>query len=111
MGGGSFPEWEKLMVTTFKIAGSRHVQRFVGARKIFYLKFLQQIKLQCIFNFTFISALILCNFETNFIISLFQASTCFEHMWLSSGGQNCAQIVHNLYTGRPPICVMIPENV
>jgi len=25
----------------------------------------------------------------NFIISLFQASTCFEHMCLSSGGQNC----------------------
>ena len=25
----------------------------------------------------------------NFIISLFQASTCFEHMRSSSGGQNC----------------------
>ena len=25
----------------------------------------------------------------NFIISLFQASTCFEHMCSSSGGQNC----------------------
>ena len=25
----------------------------------------------------------------NFVISLFQASTCFEHMCLSSGGQNC----------------------
>ena len=25
----------------------------------------------------------------NFIISLFQASTCFEHMCLSSGGQSC----------------------
>ena len=25
----------------------------------------------------------------NFIISLFQVSTCFEHMCLSSGGQNC----------------------
>ena len=25
----------------------------------------------------------------NFIISLFQASTCFEHMCLSPGGQNC----------------------
>jgi len=25
----------------------------------------------------------------NFKISLFQASTCFEHMCSSSGGQNC----------------------
>jgi len=25
----------------------------------------------------------------NFITSLFQASTCFVHMCLSSGGQNC----------------------
>ena len=25
----------------------------------------------------------------NIIISLFQASTCFEHKWSSSGGQNC----------------------
>ena len=25
----------------------------------------------------------------NFIMSLFHASTCFEHMCLSSGGQNC----------------------
>ena len=25
----------------------------------------------------------------NFIRSLFQASTCFEHMCSSSGGQNC----------------------
>ena len=25
----------------------------------------------------------------NFIISLFEASTCFEHMCSSSGGQNC----------------------
>ena len=25
----------------------------------------------------------------NFIVSLFQASTCFEHMCSSSGGQNC----------------------
>ena len=26
----------------------------------------------------------------NFIMSLFQASTCFEHKCSSSGGQNCA---------------------
>jgi len=25
----------------------------------------------------------------NFIMSLFQASTCFEHICSSSGGQNC----------------------
>ena len=47
----------------------------------------------------------------NFIISLFQASTCFEHMCSSSGGQNC--IIQSLVssdlqvavpcTGRPPI--------
>ena len=37
----------------------------------------------------------------NFIISLFQASTCFEHIESSL----------NLCTGRPPIGVMIPETV
>ena len=39
----------------------------------------------------------------NFIISLFQASTCFEHM--------CSSSSLNLCTGRPPIGVMIPETV
>ena len=45
----------------------------------------------------------------NFIMSLFDASTCFEHMCSSSGGQNCGRPVHrlrqdslNLCTGRPP---------
>ena len=55
----------------------------------------------------------------NFIISLFQASTCFEHMCSSSGGQNCtikSLVSSHLwvavrYTGRPPIGVMIPETV
>ena len=56
----------------------------------------------------------------NFIISLFQASTCFEHMCSSSGGQNCfiqslvssrAQSSPNLCAGWPPVCVMIPETV
>ena len=55
----------------------------------------------------------------NFLISLFQASACFEHMCSSSGGQNC--IIQSLIsshllvvvpcTGRPPISVMIPETV
>ena len=64
-------------------------------------------------------------------MSLFHDSTCFEHMCSSSGGQNCTiqplvsshypiggRPVHrlrkdflNLYTGRPPIGVMIPEAV
>jgi len=35
-----------------------------------------------------------------FMISLFHASTCFEHVCSSSGGQNCT-----------PIGVMIPEAV
>ena len=43
----------------------------------------------------------------NFIISLFQASACFEHMCLSSGGQNCV-IVSGIIT---PIGMMIPETV
>ena len=50
----------------------------------------------------------------NFIMSLFHACKCFEHMCLSSGGQNCiiqplvsshsvgCLPVHNLCTGRPP---------
>ena len=63
----------------------------------------------------------------NFIMSLFHASTCFEHMCSSSGGQNCiiqhlvsshsvgGLPVHrltDLCTGRPPIGVMmIPDAV
>ena len=50
-----------------------------------------------------------------FTISLFRASTCFEHMCSSSGGQNCITqpLVSslNLCTRRPPIGVMIPEAV
>ena len=34
----------------------------------------------------------------NFIISLFHASTCFEHMCSSSGGQNC--IVQSLVSSH-----------
>ena len=63
-------------------------------------------------------------------MSLFHASTCFEHICSSSRGQNCTiqplvsshsvggRPVHrlressiNLLTGRPPIDVMIPEVV
>ena len=32
----------------------------------------------------------------NFIISLFQTSTCFEHMCLSSVGQNCIMQVERV---------------
>ena len=35
----------------------------------------------------------------NFIIRLFQASTCFEHMCSSSGGQNC--IIQSLVSSHP----------
>ena len=34
----------------------------------------------------------------NFIIRLFQASTCFEHMCSSSGGQNCT--IHSLVSSH-----------
>ena len=44
----------------------------------------------------------------NFIISLFQASTCFEHMCSSSGGQKLYYMVSGITT---PIGVMIPETV
>ena len=44
----------------------------------------------------------------NCIMSLFHASTCFEHKCPSSGGQNSSL---NLCTGQPPIGVMIPETV
>jgi len=44
----------------------------------------------------------------NFIISLFQASTCFEHMCSYSGGQKLYYTVSGIIT---PICVMIPETV
>ena len=72
------------------------------------------------------SKLVICLFlninqldALNFIISLFQTSTCFEHVCSSSGEQNC--IIQSLVsshlqvavpcTGRPPIGVMIPETV
>jgi len=44
-----------------------------------------------------------------FTISLFHASTCFEHMCSSSGGQNC--ITHTITPIGVMICVMIPEAV
>ena len=44
----------------------------------------------------------------NFIISLFQASTCFEHMCSSSGRQTLCYIVSGIIT---PIGVMIPETI
>ena len=44
--------------------------------------------------------------ELNFIISLFQASTCFEHMCSSSGGQKFYYTLSGIIT---PIGVMIPE--
>ena len=52
-------------------------------------------------------------------MSLFHASTCFEHMCPSSGGQYCTiqpLVSSQLYvavpcTGRPPMFVMIPEAV
>ena len=63
----------------------------------------------------------------NFIITLFQASTCLEHMCSSSGWQNCiiqspvslhlyvtvpcTVPVHSLCMGQPHIGVMIPETV
>ena len=54
-----------------------------------------------------------------FTISLFHASTCFEHMCSSSGGQNCiTQLLISSHlqvavscTRRPPVGVMIPEAV
>jgi len=44
-----------------------------------------------------------------FTISLFHASTCFEHMCCSSGGQNC--ITQPLVSSHLPTDVMIPEAV
>ena len=56
-------------------------------------------------------------------MSLFHASTCFEHKWSSLGGQKLYYTVSgiitpiggrsslNLCTGKPPIGVMIPEAV
>ena len=47
-------------------------------------------KIQEEVNYSVVYLLISTNFmHQSFIISLFQASTCFEHMCWSSGGQNC----------------------
>ena len=59
----------------------------------------------------------------NFIMSLFHASTCFEHhvlivrrskLYYTASGiitHIGGRPVYNLWTGRPPISVMIPEAV
>ena len=44
----------------------------------------------------------------NFIISLFEASTCFEHMCSSSGGKNC--IIKPLVSSHL-LGVIIPQSV
>ena len=80
--------------------------RFVKARKalmkIFVIYYLQRTLLVCLFlNINQLDAL-------NSIISLFQASTCFEHMCSSSGGQKLCYIVSGIIT---LIGVMIPETV
>ena len=59
----------------------------------------------------------------SFLMSLFHASTCFEHHVLIVRGAKLyytasgiiipigGRPVHGLFTGRPPIGVMIPEAV
>ena len=65
-----------------------HIERFgdgTSERSITFDSFCQlRAKTKChlFLNINELDAL-------NFIISLFQASTCFEHMCSSSGGQNC----------------------
>ena len=65
-------------------------------RSLKYYKICITIKLYLFLNINQHDAL-------NFIVSLFQASTCFEHMCSSSGGP-----VSGIIT---PIGVMIPETV
>ena len=78
-------------------------------------KFFVINQLDAQFFFLFIS--VINQFDAQnfcFTISLFHASTCFEHMYSSSGGQNCiTQPLSSLIlcTVRPPIGVMIPEAV
>ena len=57
----------------------------------------------------FISVINQLDAQFFFTISLFRASTCFEHMCSSSGGQNC--ITQHLVSSHYPIGVMIPEAV
>jgi len=73
----------------------------------FYCKFISVINQYDAQNFCFTISL------------LFHASTCFENMCLSSGGQNCntqplvsshLQVAVSC-TGRPPVGVLIPEAV
>ena len=40
----------------------------------------------------------------NFITSVFQACTCFEHMWSSSGGQNC--VIQPLASSHTRDCII-----
>ena len=63
-----------------------------------------------IYTYTYIHLFININQldALNFIISLFQASTRFEHMCSSSGGQKLYYRVSGIIT---PIGVMIPETV
>ena len=61
----------------------RRIQYFwILSHDFFFLNVLLTVHLNIFLNINQLDAL-------NFIISLFQASTCFEHMCSSSGGQNC----------------------
>ena len=74
---------------------------FVGIDKIFFLFFFFPI-----FCWPCISIYLFININhldaLNFIISLFQASTCFEHMCLSSGRQNVLYSLWYHHTYRWP---------
>ena len=59
-----------LMLQSYK---KKHVNKVLLSQKTYYYLYLNINQLHAL----------------NFIMSLFHASTCFEHMCSSSGGQNC----------------------
>ena len=85
------------MIDTFLEVSLQRNKDFESKLYIFFFNFADRASPYIHLNINQLDAL-------NFIMSLFHASTCFEHMCSSSGGLI-------LCTGRPPIGVMIPEAV
>ena len=78
--------------------------------KVFYFQLMHKFKEHLFTNINQLDAL-------NFIISLFQASKCFEHMCSSSGGQKLYYTVSGIITpigvfnGVRLVCLWVIVNV
>ena len=103
--GWNFIPLKKRKITCFKASGNSGNRNawYLCVISIYFVKYRQTTVLDIVLSDQYITFLIFCwpcisiylftNINQldalNFVISLFQASKCFEHMCSSSGGQNC----------------------